>query len=209
MYIYLSMSEGLNPQLELGDYVICYHMEGEMNVPPGSKGKVTKIQRDPITPDAVMYSVKWENGQTLPLLSDVDTWKKIKKQIEEQTSDPLYDIFRRNRALFEYFDYGFFRDFFVKLRNSGIVNMFGSFPLLYAGREHLERYYGEGREDDEAFQELLEVADESKDKLIQGVLKYLEGEGKEINLDEDGVSQINSLARNFSKDLFLVFANSF
>lgn len=209
MYIYLSMSEGLNPHLEIGDEVMCYHMEGEMNVPPGSKGTVVQVQRDPVTPDAFMYKVKWENGQTLPLLSDVDTWKKTKKKIQEQSGDPILDIYRRNRALFQHFDYGFFRDFFLKLRDSGIVNMFASYPLLYAGKEHIERYYGEGREDDESFQDLLELADESKDKLIQGVFSYLESEGSEIDLDEKGINKINSLAKSFAKDLFQIYANSF
>lgn len=203
------MSEGLNPKLEIGDEVVCYHMEGEMNVPPGSKGTVVKIQSDPIIPDAFMYNVKWENGQTLPLLSDVDTWKKTMKKIQEQSGDPMFDIFRRNRALFKHFDYNFFREFLIKLRDSGIVNMFASHPLLYAGKEHIERYYGEGREEDETFQEVLDMADESKDKLVQGVLNYLQSENIEIDLDEDGMSKINSLAKKFAKDLFVVYVNSF
>ena len=32
------------------------------------------------------------------------------------------------------------------------------------------------REDNEDFQEVLEMADEAKDKMIQGVLKYMESE---------------------------------
>jgi len=182
-------------------------MEGEMNVPPGTRGTVVKIQNDPIVSDSLMYQIKWENGQTLPLLSDVDTWKKSRKKIEEQSGDPIYDIYRRNPELFKHFDYGFFRDFFIKLRDSGIVNMFGSYPLLYAGREHIERYYGEGR-DDEKFQELLNVADESKNKLIQGVLDYVESKNLEIEFDEEGMRKINSLAKTFAKELFQVYANS-
>lgn len=201
------MSEGLNPLLEIGDEVICYHMEGEMNVPPGTKGTVVKIQNDPIVSDSLMYQIKWENGQTLPLLSDVDTWKKSRKKIEEQSGDPIYDIYRRNPELFKHFDYRFFRDFFIKLRDSGIVNMFASYPLLYAGREHIERYYGEGR-DDEKFQELLNVADESKNKLIQGVLDYVESKNLEIEFDEEGMRKINSLSKTFAKELFQVYANS-
>jgi hypothetical protein len=201
------MSEGLNPLLEIGDEVICYHMEGEMNVPPGTKGTVVKIQNDPIVPNSLMYQIKWENGQSLPLLSDVDTWKKSRKKIEEQSGDPIYDIYRRNPELFKHFDYRFFRDFFIKLRDSGIVNMFASYPLLYAGREHIERYYGEGR-DDEKFQDLLNVADESKNKLIQGVLDYVESKNLEIEFDEEGMRKINSLAKTFAKELFQVYANS-
>jgi hypothetical protein len=198
------MKKGLNPVLDIGNEVVCYHMEGELAVPPGTKGKVTKITKDPIVPDSLMYNVDWENGQKLPLLSDVDTWKVIEKKIEEQSGDPIYDIYRRNRSLFEHFDYAFFRNFFIKLRDSGIVNMFGSYPLVYAGREHIDRYYGEGREDDETFQELLDVADESKNKLIQGILSYMEENGKDL----DDINLVNSLAKKFSSDLFQVYANS-
>lgn len=204
------MSEGLNPQLEIGDRVICYHMDGELNVPPGSKGEVFHIQKDPITPGAFMYKVKWDNGQTLPLLSDVDTWKKIKKEIKEQASgDPLYDIFRNNPDVFRNFDLQFFREFLMKLRDSGIVNMFGAYPLIYAGKDHIERYYGEGREDDETFQELLEMADLSRDKIVQGIFKYLESKNEDLSLDEIDMDKVNSLAKKFSKDLFLIYANTF
>ena len=203
------MSEGLNPDLREGDEVICYHMDGEMNVPPGTKGTVVKIQKDPIISDAVIYKVKWENGSTLPLLSDADTWKKVKKEIKEQTGDPLYNIFRNNPDVFRNFDLQFFRDFLIKLRDSGIVNMFGAYPLLYAGRDHIERYYGEGREDDDTFQELLDLADESRDKLVQGILKYLESKNEDISFYEQGMNKINSYAKKFAKDLFLIYANTF
>lgn len=204
------MSGELNPILEVGDRVICYHMDGEMNVPPGTKGVVIKIQNDPIVANSMMYKVNWDNGQTLPLLSDADTWKKIKKEIKEQaTGDPLYDIFRNNPDVFRNFDLQFFRDFLIKLRNSGIVNMFGAYPLIYAGRDHIERYYGEGREDDETFQELLEIADLSRDKMVQGIFKYLESKNQDLSLDEIDMNKINSLANKFSKDLFLIYANTF
>jgi len=204
------MSEGLNPDLQEGDEVVCYHMDGELNIPPGTKGTVVKVQKDPIIPDAMMYKVQWENGQTLPLLSDADTWKKVKKEIREQTSgDPLLDIFKQNRDVFKNFDLGFFRDFLIKLRDSGIANMFGSYPLIYAGRDHLERYYGAGREDDEIFQELLDMADESRDKLVQGILKYLNSRNIDISFDEEGMNKINSYAKKFAKDLFLIYANTF
>ena len=204
------MSEGLNPELQEGDEVICYHMDGEMNVPPGTKGTVVKIQKDPIISDAVMYKVKWENGSTLPLLSDADTWKKVKKEIkEEKNGDPLLNLFKQNRDVFKNFDLEFFRDYFLKLRDSGIVNMFGAYPLVYAGRDHIERYYGEGREDDEAFQELLEVADLSRDKLVQGILKYLETKNEDLSLEEIDMDEINRLAKVFAKDLFQIYVHTF
>jgi len=204
------MSEGLNPDLQEGDEVVCYHMDGELNIPPGTKGTVVKVQKDPIIPDAMMYKVQWENGQTLPLLSDADTWKKVKKEIkEEKNGDPLLNLFKQNRDVFKNFDLEFFRDYFLKLRDSGIVNMFGAYPLVYAGRDHIERYYGEGREDDEAFQELLEVADLSRDKLVQGILKYLENKNEDLSLEEIDMDEINRLAKVFAKDLFQIYVHTF
>lgn len=203
------MSEGFNPPLEIGDRVICADMEGEMSVPPGSKGTVVNVQKDPIIPDAWMYKVKWDNGQNLPLLSDSDTWKKIKTEIKESKSgDPLYDVFKNNPAVFKNFDLQFFRNFLIQLRDSGIVNMLGSYPLIYAGRDHLERYYGEGREDDEEFQKLLDIADEAKDKLVEGILNYLMSKDENLSIDELDMDYINQLAKKFSKDLWLIYANT-
>lgn len=200
------MKGPLNPNLVEGDKIMCYHMEGELAVSPGTKGTVTKISKDPFEEDAQIIAVTWENGSKLPLLSSVDSWKKIPKKIDEQRGpDPIYNLFRRNPDLFRNFDYQFFRDFLLKMRDSGIVNMFGASPLIYAGKDHLERYYGEGREEDETFQELLDMADEARDKLIQGVLKYMESKNEtEFDMDE-----INSLARKFSKDLLNLYIITF
>lgn len=203
------MSEELNPPLEVGSRVVCYHMDGELNIPPGTKGSVKKIQKDPIIPGAMMYYVDWDNGSSLPLLSDTDAWKKIKTEIKEQTGDQLLDIFKKNKFIFKNFDLEFFRDFLIQLRNSGIVNMFGSSPLIYAGRDHIERYYGEGREDDEEFQKLLDMADESRDKLIQGIMSYLSSKNEDLSFDEIDMNKVNSLAREISKNLLLIYMNTF
>lgn len=203
------MSNEFNPPLEIGDRVVCFEMEGEMGVRPGTKGFVKKIQKDPIIPDAVMYYVNWDNGSQLPLLSDTDVWKKDKKHIKEQSGDQLLDIFKKNKFLFKNFDLEFFRDFLIQLRNSGIVNMFGSSPLIYAGRDHIERYYGEGREDDEEFQKLLDMADESRDKLIQGIMSYLSSKNEDLSFDEIDMNKVNSLAREISKNLLLIYMNTF
>lgn len=199
------MSDELNTEVQIGDKVVLYHMQDETGVLPGTKGIVTAITKDPTVPNAVMIKVKWENGSTLPLLSDTDIWKVIERSPVKEQRDPMFDIYRRNPGVFRYFDYEFFRDFLIKVRDSGIVNMFTASPLIYAGRDHIERYYGEGREDDENFQELLDVADESRDKLVQGILKYAQAN----NVDLDDENTINSLAKRFSKELWSIFANSF
>jgi hypothetical protein len=83
--------------------------------------------------------------------------------------------------------------------------MFQAGPFLYSGKEWIDRYHGENQEDNEAFQEVLELADESKDKLIQGLLKYM----KSKNLDMDNMNNINGLANRFATkivQLYMTFA---
>ena len=74
------MKSELNPRLKEGDRVICYHMDGETGVPPGTEGTVTKISRDPFEPngDELIIEVNWDNGSTLALVSVTDAWKKPK-----------------------------------------------------------------------------------------------------------------------------------
>lgn len=71
------MKGPLNPPLNVGDIVICYHMDGETSVPPGTKGVVKKINRDPFEPnDESIISVDWDNGSKLSLVTSTDVWKK-------------------------------------------------------------------------------------------------------------------------------------
>ena len=41
----------LNPELKSGDKIVCYHMEGETGVPPGTTGVVSNVGRDPFEKD--------------------------------------------------------------------------------------------------------------------------------------------------------------
>ena len=194
------MKGPLNPPLKEGDVVFCYHMDGETSVPPGTKGIVKSISRDPFEPEGeLIYNVSWENGSTLGLLSTTDAWKKIEEQpkgIQEAKNDN-WDFITQNADIYENFDWRWFREFLTKIKNSGIINMFAVSPLLYAGKEHIDRYYGEGREDEEEFQEVLEDADESKDKIIQGVISYMIKHKK--NLDD--MSTVNHYAKSFSQKI--------
>jgi hypothetical protein len=176
----------MNPKVKIGDRIICFHMEGELGVPPGTKGTVTKIGRDPFEPEGEeIISVEWDNGSRLSLLSTTDYWKLDKERIKEAVSpDAEYSYFKQNPEIFTNFDWKFLRDYLYLVRDAGPVNMFESAPFLISGKESLERYYGEGREDDEDFQKVLEMADQARDKMIQGTLKYMESKGKEIEIDE-------------------------
>ena len=193
------MKSELNPRLKEGDRVICYHMDGETGVPPGTEGTVTRIGRDPFEPngDELIIEVNWDNGSTLALVSVTDAWKKPKEKIQESTGSVTYDYFKENPEIFENFDWRFLRDFLYKLRDSGVVNMFQSSPFLYSGKQWIDRYHGENQEDNESFQEVLEMADESKDKMIQGLMKYMESE----NMDIDDIGKVNRLIEKIASKI--------
>lgn len=195
------MKGKLNPPLKEGDKIICYHMEGETSVPPGTIGVVRKIGRDPFEDeDSKIIEVKWENGSTLALISSTDAWKLIPKENIKEQSDP-WKFMTENPDVFENFDWRWFRNYLEMIRNSGIINVFGAAPLLYSGREHIDRYYGEGKEDDDDFQKVLDNADKSKDKIIQGVVKYMQKHNK--SLDDMGL--VNRYAQNFSHKILGLF----
>lgn len=199
------MKSRMNPPLQVGDRIVCYHMEGETAVSPGTEGVVTKITRDPFEArDESIIGVKWDNGSTLNLITTTDMWKMVeKKNIEEQARSQEWDFFSKHPEIFEYFDWRWFRDYLKLVQESGIVNMFEAAPLIYSGREHIDRYHGEGKEDDESFQELLDNADEAKDKFIVNLIDYMQAK----DMDVDNMDKINSLARTFSKGLLGAYIN--
>jgi hypothetical protein len=202
------MKGQLNPELKVGDRIMCFHMEGETSVPPGTLGTVTRITRDPFeSENDSLINVKWDNGSSLALITSTDAWKMAPQEIKEQdrSGDIHWKFMTANPDIFEHFDWRWFREYLKKVRESGIVNMFAASPLLYSGKEHIDRYYGENQEDNESFQDVLEMSEESKHKLIQGVLKYMDANNKSI----DDIDVVNRYARKFSEDLLGVYMNFF
>jgi len=202
------MKGQLNPPVKIGDRIVCYHMDGETGVPAGTIGVVKTVSRDPFETDSdgKIIGVDWENGSKLSLLTTTDAWKKVSEKIQEQvTGSPEYDFFSKNPEVFENFDYKFLKKYLLKLRESGVINMFQAAPFLYSGKEWIDRYHGEHQEDNKSFQEVLEMADESKNKMIQGLLKYMESK----NMDIDDMSRFNSLINRFAMKInqfYITFA---
>jgi hypothetical protein len=200
------MKGQLNPPVKPGDKIVCYHMDGETGVPAGTFGVVKTVSRDPFETDndGQIIGVDWENGSKLSLLTTTDAWKKVVEEIQEATGSPEYDFFSKNPEVFENFDYKFLKKFLQKVRDSGVINMFQAAPFLYSGKEWIDRYHGEKQEDNEAFQEVLEMADNAKNKMIQGLLKYMESK----NMDVDDMSRVNNLINRFSmkiNQLYITF----
>ena len=198
----------LNPKLVKGDRIMCLHMDGETSVPPMTTGTVRSVVRDPFEDDGEIINVNWDNNSTLGLISITDSWVKIAQEtLEEAKTTTLsseYNFLNDNPEIFENFDWRFLRKFLNKLRDASPVNMLQSQPFLYSGREWIDRYYGEDQEDNEDFQEVLEMADEAKNKMIQGVLKYMESEGIEIELDK-----VNRLINKFASKILNLYISFF
>lgn len=194
LIIFIVMKGQINPPVNVGDTIMCYHMEHETTVPPGTKGLVTKVQKDPFEPDDLVISVNWENGSKLSLISSTDAWKKLsEKRIEEQTGSREYDFFNENSDIFDNFDWKFLKEYLSKVRDAGPVNMFQSSPFLYSGEKWIDRYYGENLEDNVDFQDVLDNAEKAKDKMVQGTIKWMESKGMPIELDKVNTT-INRLA---------------
>jgi len=195
----------LNPKLTAGDRVMCLHMDGETSVPPMTLGTVRSVVRDPFEDDAEIINVAWDNGNSLGLLSVTDRWVKAPQEQIEESASPQnqFDFLSKNPDVFENFDWRFFIQYLTKLRDSGVINMFQAVPFLYSGKEWIDRYHGEDQEDNEDFQEVLEMAEESKDKIVQGVIKYLESK----NMDFDDMSRFNRYAQQFSQKLLQLYMN--
>jgi len=193
----------LNPQIKQGDRIELYYMEGETSVPPGTEGTVTSIVESPFESNENIIHVKWDNGSSLNLCTDVDKWKMAREtNINEETgSNREYEFFGKNEELFDLFDWRFLRKYLKVIQQTGIVNMLGAGFTLYCGKEHLERYYGEDKEDDDSFQDALEMANTAKDKMIQGTIKWMQKNNKEITVDS-----VNTYIKRLSIKMIELFA---
>jgi len=180
----------LNPELNIGDRVVIMDMSGESGIKPGLGGEVKRITK---VFGITQYEVKWDDGSSLQLLSDVDKWMKEedwtklrerKRKKVDESIDP--DFARKNKNLVQDFQMAKMHKFYEALRKSSVVNMFGATPYFWMGKDRIahEHYYTDmGDEQAEAFEEVLDSADEIKNILINGSLKTLEREGKEVTLD--------------------------
>jgi hypothetical protein len=185
----------INPKLQVGDNIVLLHMQDE-TMSPGTKGVVIGINN---VMGEDMYYIEWDNGSKLNLLADVDAWRLDKKK---RKIDESLDKFISSNLNLKHFKRKFIIDYLKDIRDSGIVNMFTASPYLYMGRERIahEFYYKEfDEQSQEAFDRVLEKADESQSIMINGVLKILEEEGKGVSFDD--VDKINSYLRRYSKIL--------
>lgn len=203
-----------NKELKKDDIIVLLHMDGE-SIPPGTIGLVEK--RDVVMGD-VQYSVKWIDNEgniisKLSLISGIDKWmlksdfdnlieKKKNRNIKESDRDiERHESLYKNKDVFENFNVSFLKKYLLMIRDSGIVNMFSSSPLLYSGKKSIESQFSDSElEDNEDFQKVLKNADKSQLEMYKGVSKILENEGKEINLEN-----VNRYLRKYSTKVLMTY----
>lgn len=197
------MKSKLNPKLKEGDRIVLIDMTDEPTLSFGDKGTFTGVHKGG---GFNQYKVKWDKGGSLYMLDD-DKWmkeedfnemierKKNRNIQESQISDLSDDSF-----LLKHFNMLFLKRYLNKLRESSVVNMFAAAPYLYIGKERLahEHKYSDTNE---AFDELLDMADQSQREMVSGVISILEDEDKELSSEN-----INSKLKRYSPKIIKFYA---
>ena len=208
------MKDKINPKLEEGDRIVLIMMPGETDISYGDKGTVSKVNN---VHSFIQYFVDWDNGSRLALIEElsdesktVDKWmkeedfnemierKKNRNIQESQISDLSDDSF-----LLKHFNMLFLKRYLNKLRESSVVNMFAAAPYLYMGKERLAHEH-KYNDTNEAFDELVEMADKAQGEMVNGVISIIEEENKEVT-----VERINSYLRRYSPKIISFYSNYF
>jgi hypothetical protein len=181
----------INPKLKPGERVILLHMDGETSVLPGTWGTVKRAYELFGTDQ---YDVEWDNGSRLSLIGDEDMWdnkERKKKTIKEDDRDKF---FMDNIDVFKYFNMKFLKKYLLMIRESSITNMYGAGQYLYMGRERIEHEFKyKDIHNEDAFEEVLDHANQAQAEMINGVINYLNDKG----IEED-MSSINRYVQRFS-----------
>ena len=198
----------MNEPVKAGDRIILLKMSGEFAMPPGLRGTIESVGRDPFESDGLIIMVKWDNGSSLSLLSSVDFYKKIPNEVNEGVikgnmfESERFNYMKNNKELFDNFDWKKILEFLNNIKESGVTNMLGSSPFLYSGRKWIENKYGDYPNNPDALEKVLNSADEIKNEMIQGTLKSMKSGGY------DDIGKINNRVEKFARSfltLFMVF----
>jgi hypothetical protein len=177
----------INPELNVGDRVILLHMEDKYPVTIGSRGIVTSKS---VVFGDTQYGVDWDDGSKLSLITGVDKWdleenflNRKRKKINEDEVE-RFKAFIKNKDIFKHFNMRFLKSYLMELRESGVVNMFGAAPYLYMGRDRIEHQFKYTPiHNEDAFENVLEMANQAQAEMINGTMKALESKGVDVELD--------------------------
>ena len=197
------MSKKINPVLKPGDRIVLIEMVGETSISYGDRGtyigevgEMSYKQR----------KVEWDNGSRLFLL-DEDKWmlesdfdeildKKRKRNIKEAEMKE----FGNDAYLLKHFDMLFLKKYLKKLQESSVVNMLAASPYLYMGKERLAHEH-KYNDTNEAFDDVVDMADKAQSVMVNGVISIIEDEGKEVT-----VEKINSYLRRYSSKIISFYS---
>ena len=181
----------INPKLKPGERVILLHMNDETSVLPGTWGTVKRVYELFGTDQ---YDVEWDNGSTLSLIGDEDMWDNKERKKKTIKEDDRNKFFMDNIDVFKYFNMKFLKKYLLMIRESSITNMYGAGPYLYMGRERIEHEFKyQDIHNEDAFEEVLDHANQAQAEMINGVINYLEEKGIEGDM-----SNINRYLQRFA-----------
>jgi len=209
-----------NAPLEKGDTVVCIKMQDEYGVPGGVPGVVKSVAN--VMGD-MQYYVEWDNGSKLALIEGVDKWMRVVQDdtIEESFFMTKKGLIRESKKasekfndLSEYYDIRLIKKFLDALKLSSVTNMFQAGQYLYLGKERIahEHKYNEFSDDaQEAFDEVLDMAEEVRDEMIKGAFTSMDDKNKDNNNDDEDeldsryLSSVENKMRLDSKDLLTLW----
>ncbi len=182
------MSE-LNPKLEPGDRIVLLHMDDPYSaVHMGTKGTVVKIVKVPFDM-GYQYSVKWDNGSTLDLLPESDSWvlstdvKPNKKLTNEAFGNEIKTL-SKHKDIIKNMDYRPVLDYMKLVQESGLVNMFQAMPFLMVDSRDLHKLIYKFDGEPEDYPELFEKIDEVRNILVSETVRIME----ESNMEFDDIT---------------------
>jgi len=205
-----------NAPLEKGDTVVCIKMQDEYGVPGGVPGVVKSVAN--VMGD-MQYYVEWDNGSKLALIEGVDKWMKVVQDdtIEESFFMTKKGLIKESKKasekfndLSEYYDIRLIKKFLDALRLSSVTNMYQAGQYLYLGKERIEHEhkYNEFSDDkEEAFNDVLDMAEEVRNEMIKGAFSSIDDKNQgndnddEDELDSRYLRSVENKMRRDAQDL--------
>jgi hypothetical protein len=176
----------LNPKLEPGDRIVLLHMDDPYSaVRMGTKGTVVKIVKLPFDM-GYQYNVKWDNGSTLDLLPETDSWilatdVKPKTNLTTEEFGNELKTLSKHKDIIKNMDYRPVLDYLKLVQESGLVNMLQAMPFLMTDSHDLHKliYKFDGEPDD--YPELFENVDNVKQILVSETIRIMEENNMEFS----------------------------
>jgi hypothetical protein len=209
-----------NAPLEKGDTVVCIKMQDEYGVPGGVPGVVKSVAN--VMGD-MQYYVEWDNGSKLALIEGVDKWMKVVQDdtIEESFFMTKKGLIKESKKasekfndLSEYYDIRLIKKFLDALRLSSVTNMYQAGQYLYLGKERIEHEhkYNEFSDDkEEAFNDVLDMAEEVRNEMIKGAFSSIDDKNQgndnddEDELDSRYLGSVEQKMKRDSQDLLTLW----